>query len=87
MPEIKYFIVYAYWKPEVQGNMDDIKKAMEKWSESVEAAGCKVKFWGAAMGVSENALCVIKGSPENYMKLLPADAPYEKTRTNVVVKF
>ncbi len=87
MPEMKYYIVYAHWKPEVQGNMDSIKKGMENWIKSVEAAGCKVKFWGAALGVSENAICVIKGSPENYMKLITPDAPYTKTRTNVVVTF
>ncbi len=87
MPEMKYYIVYANWKPEIQGRPEDIKKAMEKYTKVVEEAGCKVKFWGAALGVPENALCVIKGSPDNYLKLLPAQAPYTNTRTHVVLTF
>jgi len=87
MPEMKYYIVYANWKPELQGQPEDIKKAMEKYAKVVEEAGCKVKLWGAALGVPENALCVIKGSPDNYLKLLPAAAPFTNTRTHVVIKF
>ena len=67
--------------------MDAIKEAMEKYTKVVEEAGCKVKLWGSALGVSETALCVIKGSPENWLKLLPGDPPFTNTRTHVVVKF
>ena len=86
MAEMKYYIVYANWKPEHQGP-EDFKKAMEKWTKVVEDAGCKVKLWGAALGVSETALCVIKGSPENWMKIDRSKSPYTNTRTNVVIKF
>jgi hypothetical protein len=58
---------------------------MKEYSKKVEEAGCKVVFWGAALGVSESALCVIKGAPENWMKILIADALYTNTRTNVVI--
>ena len=44
-------------------------------------------LWGAALGVPENALCVVKGSPEDWMKISVADAPYTNTRTHVVIKF
>jgi len=86
MPEMKYYIVYANWKPEFQG-LDAIKEAMEKYTKVVEEAGCKVKLWGSALGVSETAVCVIKGSPENYMKLFPPQAPYTDSRTHVVLTF
>ena len=43
---------------------------------------------GAALGVPENALCVIEGTPENYMKIgMPPEVPYTNTRTHVVIKF
>lgn len=86
MPEMKYYIVYANWKPEYQGP-DALKEAMEKYTKVVEEAGCKVKLWGSALGVSETAVCVIKGTPENYMKLFPPQAPYTNTRTHVVLTF
>jgi hypothetical protein len=87
MPEMKYYMVYANWKPEYQGP-DDYHKAMDKYKKVVEKAGCKVVFWGAALGVQENALCVIKGTPENYMGLgMPAETPYVDTRTHVVITF
>jgi hypothetical protein len=79
MPEMKYYIVYAHWKPELQGP-DDYKKAMEKWTKKVEDAGCKIKLWGAALGVPEDALCVIKGSVENWMKIPVTEAPYTNKR-------
>lgn len=44
-------------------------------------------FWGAALGVPEDALCVIKGTPDNWMKIAIGDAPYTNTRTNVVITF
>lgn len=86
MPEMKYYIIYAYWKPEYQGP-ENFTPAMEAWSKKVEEAGCKVVFWGAALGVPENALCVVKGSVENWMKIPVRDAPYTNTRTHVVIKF
>lgn len=86
MPEMKYYIVYASWKPEYQG-VEDYKKAMEKWTKVIEGTGCKVMLWGAALGVPEDALCVIEGSPEKYLKIPVAEAPYTNTRTNVVIKF
>ena len=87
MPEMKYYMVYANWKPEYQG-AEDFNKAMEKYSKVVEKAGCKVVFWGAALGVPENALCVIEGTPENYMKIgISPETPYTNTRTHVVIKF
>ena len=58
---------------------------MKHYSKKVEEAGCKVMFWGAALGVPENALCVIKGTPENRIKIPITDAPFTNTRTHVVL--
>jgi len=84
MPEMKYYIVYGNWKPEHRGP-EAFTKAMEKYTKTVEAAGCKVKLWGSALGVPESSLCVIKGSPENWLKIPFGDAPFSNTRTNVVI--
>jgi hypothetical protein len=84
--EMKYYITYANWKPEHQGP-EAFKKAMKEWIPTLEAWGLKVVFWGASLGVPENALIVMKGSAENYMKMIPIDAPYTNTRTNVIVTF
>ncbi len=86
MPEMKYYIVYGNWRPEYQG-IENFTKAMKEYSKKVEDAGCKVVFWGAALGVPENSLCVIKGSPENWLKIPFADAPFTNTRTHVVITF
>jgi len=87
MPEMKYYMVFAHWKPELQG-VDDYNKAMEKWTKVIEKAGCKVVLWGAALGVPEDALVVIEGTPANYMKIgMPPEAPYTNTRTHIVIKF
>jgi len=86
MPEMKYYIVYGNRKPEYQ-EQEAFTKAMEKWSKKVEEVGMKVVFWGASLGVPENALCVFKGTPENFMKVLSPDMPISNTRTNVVVTF
>ena len=86
MPEIKYYIVYADWRPEYQGP-EDFNKAMKEYSQKIEEAGCKVVYWGATLGVSESALCVIKGTTENWMKIPVLEAPYTNTRTNLVVTF
>ena len=83
---MKYYITYAHWKPEAQGP-DAMKKAMKEWSKKIEDTGCKVVFWGAALGVPEDAICVIKGSPEDWMKMMPVEAPYTNTRTHVVITF
>ena len=84
MPQMKYYIIYGKWRTELQGP-EDFKLAMEKYIGLVEMAGCKVKFWGAALGVPESSLCVIKGSPENWLKIPFADAPFIDTRTHVVI--
>ena len=86
MPEMKYYIVYGNRKPEVQGQ-DAFIKAMEEWSKKVEKDGLKVVFYGASLGVPENALCVYKGTPENFVKVLGPDSPITSTRTNVVITF
>jgi len=86
MTEMKYYITYANWKPEAQGQ-EAMKNSMKKWTKKIEETGCEVVFWGAALGVSEGAVCVIKGTPENWMKIYPPDAPYTNTRTNVVITF
>jgi len=84
---MKYYMVFAHWKPELQG-VDDYNKAMEKWTKVIEKAGCKVVLWGAALGVPEDALVVIEGTPANYMKIgMPPEAPYTNTRTHIVIKF
>jgi hypothetical protein len=31
MPEIKYFVTYETWRPELQGS-EGIQKAMKEWS-------------------------------------------------------
>jgi hypothetical protein len=90
MPEMKYYITYGNWTQEVMANnpQEAVPKAMEKWAKTVEKAGCKLVFWGSALGVPENAICVIKGTPENWLKLpFGADAPYTDTRTHVVLKW
>jgi len=83
---MKYYIKYGVWKPEYQGP-EGFKKAMETWSKKVEEAGMKVVFWGSALGVSENALCVLKGTPDGFLKLPFTEAPYTNSRTHVVVTF
>jgi len=84
MPEIKYFVTYGSWSPDLQGP-DGIQKAMAEWSKTVEENGLKVQFWGAPYGVSENAICVMKGTVENYTKLAALNAPYSASRTNMVL--
>ncbi len=84
MPEIKYFVTYGTWRPEHQGS-EGIQKAMKEWSKKVEEAGLKVVFWGAPYGVSENAICVVKGTVENYTKLTTLQAPYSASRTNMIL--
>jgi len=84
MPEIKYFVTYGTWSPELT-DAESMKKAMEEWSKTAEENGLKVKFWGAPYGVSENAICVMKGTVENYTKLAALNAPYTASRTNMVL--
>ena len=83
MPEMKYYVTYGNWRPENQGS-ENMKKAAEEWSKKVKAAGMEIVLWGAPLGVSENAIFVYKGTPDNYIKIL-GDAPYTNTRTNVVL--
>ena len=61
-----------------------MRKAAEEWSKKVKAAGMEIVLWGAPLGVSENAIFVYKGNPDNYIKIL-SDTPYTNTRTNVVL--
>lgn len=82
--EIKYFVTYGRWRPELQ-TPEDGQKAMEEWSKTAEENGLKVIFWGSPYGVSEDAICVMKGTVENYIKLAPLDAPYTASRTNMVL--
>ena len=87
MPEIKYYVTYGSWLPELMGaGAEAIQKAMEDWTKKVEEAGLKVVFWGVPYGVSENAIVVTKGTVENYVKLAPLDSPYTASRTNMVLK-
>jgi len=85
--EIKYFVTYGTWlerAPELQGP-EGLKKVMEEWSKTVEENGLKIIFWGSPYGVSENAICVMKGTVENYTKLAVLNAPYSASRTNMVL--
>jgi hypothetical protein len=82
--EIKYFVTYGTWRPELQG-ADVIKKAMAEWSKTVEENGLKVQLWGAPYGTSENAICVMKGTVEDYTKLAALNSPYSASRTNMVL--
>ncbi len=84
MSEIKYYVTFGKWKTDF-GGLDDIKKAMEEWAKKVEEAGVKIKFWGSPYGVSESAICVYKGSIEDYSKLAPMDAPFTDSRTHMVL--
>jgi len=84
MPEIKFFVTYGTWRPELQG-LEGIQKAMKEWSKTAEENGLKVQFWGAPFGVSENAICVMKGTVENYTKLAALNASYAASRTNMVL--
>ena len=84
MAEIKYYVTYGNI-----GTFDlgEVKKKFEEYAKAVETVGLKVVFWGAPFGVSEDAICVIKGSYENYMKLMESDInpPFTGSRTNMVM--
>ena len=82
--EYKYFVTYGTFKPELI-SAEGEKKAMEEWSKTVEELGMKVVFWGGVYGVSENAICVMKGTAENFIKLANLDPPYTASRTNIVI--
>jgi hypothetical protein len=83
--EMKYYITYGIWKPGVSDSVEKVNKAVEDWSKHVKAAGMEIVFWGSPLGVSEDAVFVYKGTPENYPKIL-TNTPYTNTRTNVVLK-
>ena len=86
--EMKYYIVYGNWKPEVMQDFPDgAKKVMEEWSKVVEKAGMKLKFWGSPLGISKTSLCVYKGSPDNFTKIPFGQAPFTDTKTHVVMEF
>ena len=78
--EIKYFVTYGIFKPELMGAEGE-KTAMAEWSKAVEAQGMNVVFWGSPFGTSENAICVMKGTVENFTKLANLDPPYTGSRT------
>ena len=86
MSELKYYITYGHFKPELQGQAK-ITKAMEEWSNKVQEYGLKVKLWGISYGTSEPLVIVIKGTSENFLKIAPPMMPYVNTRTNMVAVF
>jgi hypothetical protein len=83
--EMKYYITYGNWKPEISGSVEKVNKAFEDWSKHVKEAGMEIVFWGSPLGVSEDAVFVYKGTPANYPKIL-TNAPYTHSRTNIVMK-
>ena len=82
MAEVKYFVCFGSWRPELMGK---VPEAMEEWKKKAEEAGLKLKFWGAPYGTSENAICVFKGTVEDYNKLAFLQAPYTASRTIMVL--
>jgi hypothetical protein len=84
MTEIKYFVCFGSWRPELLGE-GRVQKAMKDWEKKVEEAGMKLKFWGAPYGTSENAICVYKGNVDDYNKLAFMQAPYTASRTIMVL--
>ena len=83
--EVKYFITYGNWRN--FENMEGPRKAMEEYKKTVKEAGLELVFWGAAFGVSENALCVLKGNHDGYMKLMGSgkSPPWTDSRTHWVL--
>ena len=81
--EIKYYVTYGLWRPEIR-TLEKSKKAVEEWTKKVEESGLKILFWGSPYGVSESAIFVYEGTVENYMKLSPMDKPYTADRTHIV---
>ncbi len=85
--EIKYYVSYGKWKPELS-EPDKMKEAAEEWKKVVEEYDMKLVFWGAPYGVSESAIFVHKGTIENYMKLsMSGKQPYTGDRTHMVLKW
>lgn len=82
--EIKYYVAYGMWRPEIRG-LEKINKAVEEWTKKVEETGLKILFWGSPYGVSEGAIFVYKGTVENYVKLAPMEKPYTADRTHMVM--
>ena len=88
-------LMTAYESVRVETVMDDtawtreeiFEMAMEEWSKKVEEYGLKVKLWGISYGTSEPPVIVIKGTPENFLKIAPPNMPYVNTRTNMVAVF
>jgi hypothetical protein len=87
MMEIKYYVTYGNWKPELTDS-EKMMKAAEKWKKVVEENGMKLVLYGAPFGVSENSIFVYKGTAENYLKLVTSGKqPYTDDRTHMVLKF
>ena len=82
--ELKYYVTYGSWLPELQ-EIEKINKAVEEWTKKVEETGMKIVFWGSPYGVSESAIFVYEGTVENYMKLAPMAKPYTADRTHMVM--
>jgi len=81
--EIKHFVTYGKWRPEIRTE-EKSKKAVEEWTKKVEELGLKILLWGSPFGVSEGAIFVYKGTVENYIKISPMDKPYTGDRTHMV---
>ena len=81
--ELKYYVTYGKWLPEIR-TLEKIRKAVEEWTKKVEEAGLKIVFWGSPYGVSEDAIFVLEGTVEDFLKLVGTDKPYTDERTHMV---
>lgn len=85
--EIKYYITYGKWKPDLS-DPDKMKEAAEEWKKVVEKNDMKLILWGAPFGVSEDSIFVYKGTAENYLSLVTSGKqPYNDDRTIMVMKW
>ena len=85
--EIKYYVSYGKWKPELS-EPDKMKEAAEEWKKAVEENGLKIVLWGSPFGVSEDAIFVYKGTVENWLNLIMSGKqPYTGDRTHMVLKW
>jgi hypothetical protein len=80
--QIKYFVAYGKWRPEIR-TQEKSRKAVEEWTKKVEESGLKLLFWGSPYGTSEDSIFVYEGTVEDYLKL-GQGAPYTDDRTHMV---